>query len=512
MTERDRHGESLPYVPAGVDPAGREQLPVSGEDTAALEALAASGLLADSQMVGEVISQPDPLAAVAEESKLEARVAEIFAEINDRAPEHDVQPATDRVVACLDILGNPQQAMRIIQLTGTNGKTSTARMIAALLAEKGLRVGRFTSPHMHTVRERFAIDGEPISRAAFIDIYEQILPAIEMVDAKSQEAGGPRMSTFEVYAVIAYAAFADAPVEVAVMEVGMGGRWDATNVVDSEVAVLTTIEVDHERYLGSSREEIASEKVGIISPRSTVVCAAQHADAAAVIASAIAENSARLLLEGRDLRLLDGKVGLGGQMISVSTPAATYEDIPLSLLGSFQARNALLAIGAVEAFFGGGALDPLVVEHALMAVNSPGRLDVVRTSPTVIVDGGHNPAGVDTAIRAIREIFPGPIACVFAAMADKKIEDMLGALEPHVSNIVVTQMRHPRAADIDELRQLAEEVFGEDRVSEEYDLTDALDMAASLADAEADGPAAPVVLAIGSIELAARVREMARRV
>lgn len=494
----------------GVGPDGRAELPLAKEGDA-LANLARSGLLADSQMLADVVSQPDPLAVAAEESRLQSRVEEIFAEINSRAPEHDVQPSTDRVVACLDILGNPQESMRIIQLTGTNGKTSTARMIAALLAEKGLRVGRFTSPHMHTVRERFAIDGEPISRAAFIDIYEQILPAIEMVDAKSRESGGPRMSTFEVYAVLAYAAFADAPVEVAVMEVGMGGRWDATNVVDSEVSVLTTIEVDHERYLGSTRTEIAEEKIGIISPKSTVVCAAQHEDAARIIAGAVAENSARLLLEGRDLVLEDGRIGLGGQMISVRTPAATYEDIPLSLLGSFQARNALLALGAVEAFFGGGALDPLVVEHALMSVASPGRLDIVRTSPTVVVDGGHNPAGVDTAIRAIREIFPGPIACVFAAMADKKIEDMLGALEPHVSQIIVTQMRHPRACDLDELRLLAEEVFGEDRVREEYDLTDALDMAASLADAEADGPAAPVVLAIGSIELAARVRELAGR-
>lgn len=487
--------------------AAEEQADREYED--AVQKLAASGLLGDSEMIAEIVREPDPIMELAEEAGLEEKMAQIAAEINSRAPEHDVQPSTSRVVDCLDILGNPQNSYRTIHITGTNGKTSTSRMIAALLAEKGMRVGRYTSPHMHTMRERVTIDDEIISRAAWVDTWNQIKPAIELVDKASLAGGGPVMSTFEVYTVMAYAAFADAPVDVAVIEVGMGGMWDATNVIEADVAVLTTIEVDHARYLGSTREEVAREKVGIIKDGATVISAIQHPEVLPILAEAVASHHAHLELEARDLNLLDRTPGVGGQVIAVQTPAATYSDIPFSLLGRHQARNAVLAIGAVEAFFGGGTLDGNVLEHALMSVQSPGRLEVVRNSPTVVADGGHNPAGVEAAAAAMKETFHGPIVGVFAAMADKEVEQMLGVLEPVLDSIVVTHLDNPRALPVEDLREIAEDVFGEERVREEYDLLEAVDMAASLAEAaNREEMTAPAVITIGSIELASRVREL----
>lgn len=475
----------------------------------AVAAIAASGLLGDSEVIADVIAEPDATAELAEEVGLEEKMADIAADLMSRAPEHDVQPSTQRVVDCLEILGTPQKSYRTIHITGTNGKTSTSRMIAALLAEKGLRVGRYTSPHMHTMRERISIDDRILSRQEWIDVWEQVQPAVAMVDAASAKHGGPPLSTFELFTVMSYAAFADAPVDVAVIEVGMGGLWDATNVIDADVAVLTTIDVDHARYLGTTRAEVASEKVGIIKDGSAVVSAAQHEDVLPILAEAVSRHRARLLFEGRDIHLEDRTPGVGGQMISVGTPAASYREIPLNLLGHHQARNAVLAIAAVEAFFGGGALDGTVIEHALMSVQSPGRLELVRSSPAVVADGGHNPAGLAAAAAAMKETFHGPIVGVFAAMADKDVEAMLGILEPLLDAVVVTSLSNPRALPIEDTRQIAEEVFGEERVREEYDLLEAVDMAASLAESmNREEMTAPAVLAIGSIELASRVREL----
>ncbi|WP_230198242.1 bifunctional folylpolyglutamate synthase/dihydrofolate synthase [Flaviflexus massiliensis] len=510
--------DKLPTTP---DPEDREELSltdmraIEAEEQAekeyaeAVEQIAASGILGDSELIAEVVNEPDPIVELAEESGMEERMAQIAADINSRAPEHDVQPSTARVVHCLDILGNPQDSYRSIHITGTNGKTSTSRMIAALLEEKGMRVGRYSSPHMHTMRERITIDGQTISRAGWIDTWEQIQPAVEMVDMASVAQGGPRMSTFEIYTVMAYAAFADAPVDVAVIEVGMGGLWDATNVIDADVAVITTVDVDHARYLGNTREEVATEKVGIIKDGATVISAIQHPEVLPILAEAVSRHRAHLELEARDLHLLDRTPGVGGQMISVQTPAATYHEIPFNLLGRHQARNATLAIGAVEAFFGGGALDATVLEHALMSVQSPGRLEVVRNSPTVVADGGHNPAGVEATVAAMKETFHGPIVAVFAAMADKEVEQMLGVLEPVLDAIVVTHLDNPRALPIEDLREIAEDVFGEERVREEYDLLEAVDAAATLAEqVNREEMTAPAVLTIGSIELASRVREL----
>ena len=442
----------------------------------------------------------------------EQRVEEIYREILTRAPEHDVQPSLARVAAVCELLGDPQETFRTIHLTGTNGKTSTARMAEALVRSMGLRTGRFTSPHLHSVRERIAIDGEPISPEAFVAAWEDVEPYIAMVDARSQAEGGPRLSFFEVFTVMAFAAFADAPVDVAVIEVGMGGRWDATNVVGGDIAVLTPVEFDHQRWLGSSIREIAGEKVGIIKPGAVVVSAEQREEVAGIITVAAAAAGARLLEEGGDLTVARRDVAVGGQILSLRTPAATYTDILLPLHGEHQAHNALLALVAVEVLLGGGALPGEVVEEAFGTVTSPGRLEVVRTSPTILVDAGHNPAGMVAVRETIEEAFAFTrIVGVVACMADKDAESMLSELEPLLDEVVVTRMHSSRAMDAGELLEIARDVFDPDRAHLEPSLADAIDRAATLAERDGDPAGTTGVLVVGSVVLAAEARELLGR-
>ncbi|MFC2547695.1 MAG: bifunctional folylpolyglutamate synthase/dihydrofolate synthase, partial [Actinomyces oris] len=313
------------------------------------------------------------LQAAARGVEVAARMRQVEAEILARAPEHQVQPSLERVEAVLDLLGNPERTYRTVHITGTNGKTSTARMTERLLAAGGMRTGRFTSPHLATIRERISLDGEPISEEGFIAAWEDVAPYVAMVDERSQAAGGPRLSFFEVLAVMALAAFADYPVDVAVIEVGLGGRWDATNVIGSDVAVITPIGRDHERWLGSSITEIAHEKAGIIKDGSTVIVAHQVPEAAAEIEQAVASHRAVVRRE-RDpqedptspeagvLQVLDRQLAVGGQMVTFATAAAVYEDVFVPLHGEYQAHNALLALAAAEAVHGGRRLPARIVE------------------------------------------------------------------------------------------------------------------------------------------------------
>ncbi len=441
------------------------------------------------------------------------RVEEIYRDILTRAPEHRVQPSLERVEAVCELLGDPQRAFRTIHLTGTNGKTSTARMVERLVAAMGLRTGRFTSPHLHTVRERIAIDGAPISPEAFVAAWEDIAPFVEMVDARSQARGGPRLSFFEVFTLMAFDAFADAPVDVAVVEVGMGGRWDATNVVEADVAVLTPVDWDHMQWLGSTLREIAGEKVGIIKDGTTVISAEQREEVAGIIAVAAAQHGSRLVEEGRDLAVVQRRVGVGGQLLTLRTPAATYEDVFLPLHGEHQARNALLALAAVEAFFGGGALPAEAVEEGFAGVTSPGRLEVVRTSPTVLVDAAHNPHGIRALRDALDEAFAfRRLVGVVSCMADKQAEAMLGELEPFLDEVVVTGMHSSRAMDPSVLYELAQDVFVDtDRVYLAPFLADAVDLAAARAEAEGDPAGTAGVLVVGSVLLAAEARALLGR-
>ena len=479
---------------------------------------------------GEADSHRQSLARAAYEQGVRERLAQVEAEILARAPEHKVQPSLERVELALDYLGNPQKTFKAVHITGTNGKTSTSRMVERLAAATGMRTGRFTSPHLHTIRERIALDGEPISAEGFIAAWEDVAPVIELVDAHSAKNGGPRMSFFEVLTVMAYAVFADYPVDVAIVEVGMGGRWDATNVLEQATAVITPIGRDHERWLGSTIGEIAYEKSGIIKPGATVIAAAQPEEAQAQILQAVADNrallrqdvsgyvsfDARMDLEAESLARENGglavasrQFAVGGQMLTLVTAAAVYEDVFLPLHGQYQAHNALLALAAAESLFGGRALPAQIVENAFAQVTSPGRLEVVRTSPTVLVDAAHNPHGVSALRTALEESFPlKHLVLVYAAMADKDVEGVLSELEPICEAVVCVPMDSPRAMELDDLVEIADDVFGSDRVRSATNLVDAVDLAAQLAESSDDPLPASGVLILGSVVLAAQAREL----
>lgn len=443
----------------------------------------------------------------AEQAKAAREAAdEVYRAILSRAPEHDIDPTLDRVRAVCELLGDPQRAYRTIHLTGTNGKTSTSRMVERLLREHGLRTGRFTSPHLTRVTERIAVDGEPISDERFVEVWQDVAPYVHLVDQQSAEKGEPRLSFFEVFTVMAFAAFADAPVDVAVVEVGLGGRWDSTNVVDGEVAVITPIAMDHERYLGDTLVEIASEKSGIVKDGATLVLAQQTEDVEGVVLAAAAEHGARVVREGVEIAVVDRQVAVGGQLLTLRGLGGVYTEVFLPLHGAFQAHNALLALVAVEAFLtGGAALDGDVVGTAFADVTSPGRLEVVRSSPTVIVDGAHNPAGVEALVEALEEAFAFQrVVGVVGVMADKDPEGILSVLEPVLAEVVVTRAPTARALDPQDLAEVAIDVFGEDRVHVVERLDEAVDLAASLAESEVERGAA--VLVTGSIVLVAEAR------
>ncbi len=438
------------------------------------------------------------------------RLAEVDAAVLARAPEHDLVPSLDRIAAVCGLLGDPQKAFRAVHVTGTNGKTSTTRLVERLLREHGLRTGRFTSPHLLEVRERIAVDGEPLPADRFVETYDDVIPYVEFVDARSAAAGDPRMTFFEVLVAMAYAAFADAPVDVAAVEVGMGGAWDATNVLDAQVAVVTPIALDHQRFLGHDVASIATEKAGIVKPGAVAVLADQPPEAAQVLLRRCAEVGATPLREGVEFGVAAREVAVGGQLLTLRA-AGTYEDVFLPLYGEHQARNAACAVAAVEALLatGAGGLDPDVVRAALADADSPGRLEVLRGGPTVLVDAAHNPAGAAVLVDALREAFTFTrLVGVVAVLADKDAEGILGALEPVLDEVVVTRSTSPRAIDPGELAEIAEDVFGEDRVHVAARLDDALDTA--IGRAEEGGLVGGGVLATGSITLAADVRRLLR--
>lgn len=452
---------------------------------------------------------PAPDAAQREAAhQLELRKQVRLAEeaILDRAPEHDLQPSLDRIAALMDLLGSPQRAFPAIHVTGTNGKTSTARIIEAILREMGLKTGRFTSPHLHDIRERISIGGEMISREDFLDAWADVAPFVEAVDSRSVAEGGPRMTYFEVVVGIAYAAFAAAPVDVAIVEVGMGGAWDATNVIDAPVSVITPVGLDHQHFLGDSVVDIAHEKAGVIKADAIAVSAEQDPEVAEILRERAEEVGARLVVEGSEIEVTARDVAVGGQQISLRSLAGEHDDLLLALHGEHQAHNALLAVSAVEAFVGGGEqrLDDEVLRVALSSVTSPGRLEIVRRSPTVLVDAAHNPHGARALAAALADSFTfARLVGVVAVLKDKDAAEVLEALEPVLDHVVVSRTTSPRAMSARQLGEIAEDVLGSHRVTVVDELPDALDRAAELAD---EGGVAGGVLATGSVVTAAEVR------
>ena len=443
--------------------------------------------------------------------------------LDQRWPETKLEPSTARIAALMELLGSPQLSYPCIHIAGTNGKTSVARMIDALLTAFGQRTGRTTSPHLQSAVERIAIDGQPITPARYVETYREIEPFVHMIDAKSEGEGGPAMSKFEVVTAMAFAAFADAPVDIAVIEVGMGGRWDATNVVDAAVAVITPIGVDHAEYLGETIAEIAAEKAGIIgAPRGELV----PVDTVAVIGRQLPEAMEVLLAQAvradaavaradSEFAVLSRQVAVGGQLLELQGLGGVYSDVFLPLHGEYQAQNAALALAAVEAFFGAGAqrqLDIDAVRAGFAAAASPGRLERMRSAPTVFIDAAHNPAGAAALADALTTEFDFHfLVGVLGVMADKDVTAMLAAFEPVFSQVVVTSNGSPRALDVDTLLLRAEEIFGPERVVRADTLPDAIETATALVEdsaVESDGFSGAGIVITGSVVTAGVARTL----
>jgi dihydrofolate synthase / folylpolyglutamate synthase len=438
-------------------------------------------------------------------------VESVYAELLGRAPENKMEPRLAPLFRAMDILGEPNKAFPIIHVTGTNGKTSTARMIEAGLRAHGLSTGRYTSPHLSKVTERISIDGAPVPDETFVRIWDEIRPYLEIVDGELEAADQPRLTYFECLTILGFAVFADQPVNVAVIEVGLGGITDATNVGDGQVSVVTPISLDHTELLGDTTEDIAYEKAGIIKPGGFLVSAAQPVDAAQVLLEKAKEVDVPFRFEGVEFGVESRTVAVGGQMVTIQGIAGRYEELLVPLHGAHQAENAAVAIAALEAFFGGEKpLDAEVLQEAFATVTSPGRLEVVRTAPTIIVDAAHNPEGIRVSAEAIHEAFSfTKLAVVVGVLKDKDAEEILRQLKESLGDLAAdycfTQSNSPRAVPAEDLAEIAVDLgFGEDNIHVADKLDDALEWAVERAETNDD--LAGGVLVTGSITLVAEAR------
>ncbi len=432
----------------------------------------------------------------------------VEAELDRRWPETVMEPSLERIAALVDVLGEPHRGYPVVHLTGTNGKTSTARMVDALLTEIGLRTGRYTSPHLQRATERINVDNRPVTPERYVQLYRDVLPFVDIVDAKEG-----RLSKFEVLTGMGFAAFADAPVEAGIVEVGLGGRWDATNVADAQVAVLTPIGLDHAEFLGTDVRGIAREKAGIIKPGSVAVLATQEREVAEVLLERCVEVDAQVAREGAEFGVASREIAVGGQRIALRGLSGMYDDIFLPLHGEHQAANAALALAAAEALIGAGPkqpLDPDAVRAAFAAVTSPGRLERLAAGvgvPTVLVDACHNPHGARALAAALTTEFRFTrLVGVIGVMRDKDARGLLEELEPVLHEVVITANSSARAMDPDELGALAAEVFGIERVGVEPNLGAAVEQAGELA--EEGGESGVGVIVTGSVVTAGETRTL----
>jgi dihydrofolate synthase/folylpolyglutamate synthase len=440
-----------------------------------------------------------------------AALRQVEVDLARRWPESRIEPSLVRIAALVDLLGSPQRCYPVLHIAGTNGKTSVARMLDALLSGMGLRVGRYTSPHLQQVTERISVDGTPISSDRFVEAYHDIEPYVALVDAGSPVP----MSMFEVLTGMAFATFADTPVEAAVVEVGLGGSWDATNVADAMVAAITPVAVDHVNYLGSDIEGIAAEKAGIIKPGSVAVLAQQPPEVARVLAARSVGVDATVAREGMEFGVLQRDVAVGGQQLKLQGLGGVYDQIFLPLHGAHQSRNAALALAAAEVFFGAGAnssLDVDAVRDAFASVTGPGRLERVRTAPSVFIDAAHNPHGAHALAAALREDFSfRRLVAVVGVMRDKDARGILAELEPVIDEVVVTVSSSARAMDINDLAEAARDVFGEARLRVQRRLPDAIEAAIASAAEGATDPdriSGAGVVITGSVAMVGEVRTL----
>jgi dihydrofolate synthase/folylpolyglutamate synthase len=404
----------------------------------------------------------------------QARIDAIEKALLARWPETRIAPTLDRISALVDILGSPQLSYPTIHVGGTNGKTTTSRMIDSLLFEMGLRTGRFTSPHLESYLERISINGQPIDAKELIFSFNDISPYLDLMDTKFENP----ISFFEAMTALAFAAFAEHPIDVGVIEVGMGGQWDATNVVDADVSVITPIGLDHMEYLGSTITEIAATKAGIIKEHGFIVLAQQTPEAAVELLRRAAEVGADVAREGLEYSIDSRAIAVGGQLISITGLRGHYDDIFLPLHGKHQASNAAAALIAVEAFFGEQDLDIDAVRAGFANVTSPGRCEVINRDPTIILDAAHNPHGAKAIAETMQSEFTfDEVTGIVALMADKDALGILQALEPVMNQVIVTSNSSERSMSMAELSKLATQVFGADRVFAEETLQSAIDRA-----------------------------------
>ena len=404
----------------------------------------------------------------------QARIDAIEKALLARWPETRIAPTLERISALVDILGSPQLSYPTIHVGGTNGKTTTSRMIDSLLFEMGLRTGRFTSPHLESYLERISINGQPIDAKALIFSFNDVSPYLDLMDSKFDNP----ISFFEAITALAFAAFAEHPIDVGVIEVGMGGQWDATNVVDADVSVITPIGLDHMEYLGSTITEIAATKAGIIKEQGFIILAQQTPEAAVELLRRAAEVGADVAREGLEYSIDSRAIAVGGQLISITGLRGHYDDIFLPLHGKHQASNAAAALIAVEAFFGEQDLDIDAVRAGFANVTSPGRCEVIHRDPTIILDAAHNPHGAKAIAETMQSEFTfDEVTGVVALMADKDALGILQALEPIMNQIIVTTNSSERSMKVSDLSDLATQVFGADRVFAEETLQAAIDRA-----------------------------------
>lgn len=404
----------------------------------------------------------------------QARIDAIEKALLARWPENRIAPTLERISALVDMLGSPQLTYPTIHIGGTNGKTTTSRMVDSLLFEMGLRTGRFTSPHLESYLERICINGQPIDAKEMIFSFNDISPYLDLMDTKFDNP----ISFFEAITALAFAAFAEHPIDVGIIEVGMGGQWDATNVVDADVSVIMPIGLDHMEYLGNTIAEIAITKAGIIKEQGFVVLAQQEPEAAVELLRRAAEVGADVAREGLEYSIDSRAIAVGGQLISITGLRGHYDEIFLPLHGKHQASNAAAALIAVEAFFGEQDLDIDAVRAGFANVTSPGRCEIIHRDPTIILDAAHNPHGAKAIAETIQSEFTfDDVTGIVALMADKDALGILQALEPIMNQIIVTTNSAARSMPVGDLEALATQVFGADRVFAQPTLSDAIEKA-----------------------------------
>ena len=374
--------------------------------------------------------------------------SDVMSALASRWPENKINPSLDRIKLLLDYLGNPQDGLKAIHIAGTNGKTSTSRMIERLLRSLDLRTGLYTSPHLVHPRERISIDGEPISVKNFEEVFRQVEPFLEIVDEKIP---GGSVTFFEVLTAMSFVSFSDTPVDVISLEVGMGGRWDATNVLTPMVSVITPIDLDHQEYLGNSIEKIALEKTGIIKENIPVIVSNQSKDSAKIILAKAIENNSPIIREGIELDVLERSVGIGGQQLTIANPYGTHSELFLPLFGKHQASNAAVSLTAVEAFLD-RQVDHDLVQEAFAEFSSPGRLQILKRNPTIVIDAAHNPAGIRATKQGITESFQfDNLILILAFMGDKDVDQILEELKGFAQVVILTQTNSIRALSVVDL-------------------------------------------------------------